>query len=129
MITLLLVLMVTASAIAAFQYLHSKQKVDLYHSLAISRSKQFVCRFVSGLLNVLIPFVISFGILVAMIYGWLCAVYRDERGGAVFHCLYHHCDICIYKRGAEHDFVRQYLHFAVDARMDFVLSIRDSQMR
>jgi|GEM_PF-437759 len=47
------VVLAVACGVAMFAYLHSRQKVDFYHSLPISRSRLFIHNFVSGILYAL----------------------------------------------------------------------------
>lgn len=45
--------------IFGFQYLYSKRKVDLYHSMPVSRKKLFLANWLNGFLIWLVPFLIS----------------------------------------------------------------------
>lgn len=45
-------------AFSGFAYMHSKVQVDLYHSLPVSRTQFFWARFVSGILQFFVPFLI-----------------------------------------------------------------------
>lgn len=46
--------------VSGFCYLHSKEKLNLIHSLPIRREKLFLIQFVSGFLIFLIPFTLNF---------------------------------------------------------------------
>ncbi len=45
--------------ISGYAYLHSKVQIDLYHSLPVSRSQLFWSRYLSGILQFFIPFVVN----------------------------------------------------------------------
>lgn len=45
--------------ISGYAYLHSKVQLDLYHSLPVSRTQFFWARYLSGILQFFIPFVIN----------------------------------------------------------------------
>lgn len=45
--------------ISGFFYLHSKKKVDLYHSIPVKREKLFAVVYLNGLLIYLVPYIIS----------------------------------------------------------------------
>ena len=51
-------------AAAEFGYIHSREKIDFYHSLPIKRKKIFGIRYLSGLLIFLIPYVICTGLAI-----------------------------------------------------------------
>ncbi len=44
--------------ISGFAYLHAKTQIDLYHSLPVSRSQLFWSKYISGILQFFLPFVI-----------------------------------------------------------------------
>ncbi len=44
------IILAVVCGVAMFAYLHSRQKVDFYHSLPISRTKLFLANFVTGIL-------------------------------------------------------------------------------
>jgi len=46
-------------AYSGFFYLHSKKKVDFYHSMPVKREKLFAVQFVDGILLYLIPYVFN----------------------------------------------------------------------
>lgn len=46
------------TAISGYAYLHSKAQIDAFHSLPVSRSQLFWARYLSGILQFFIPFVI-----------------------------------------------------------------------
>lgn len=45
-------------AVTGYQYLHSRTKVDLFHSIPVKREKFFLVQYVSGILFFLIPYVL-----------------------------------------------------------------------
>lgn len=50
-------------AFNSFSYLFSKQKVDMYHSLAIKREILFLSNFIAGIITFVIPYIITAFIL------------------------------------------------------------------
>ncbi|MEE0418478.1 MAG: DUF6449 domain-containing protein [Lachnospiraceae bacterium] len=65
---LLVLIMIFAiiCAMSGYSYLHSKVKLDFYHSLAIKRKKLFFVQYVSGLLIFALPLLFSTVICVAI---------------------------------------------------------------
>lgn len=51
-------------AAAEFGYIHSREKIDFYHSLPVKREKIFEIRYLSGLLIFLLPYVICTGLTI-----------------------------------------------------------------
>lgn len=45
--------------LSSFYYLHSKKKVDLFHSIPIRREKLFVVNYLNGLLIYIVPYLIN----------------------------------------------------------------------
>lgn len=45
--------------LSGYAYLHSKVQIDLYHSLPVSRARFFWARYVSGVMQFCIPFVLN----------------------------------------------------------------------
>ncbi len=78
-------------AAAFFSYLHSREKTDFYHSLAVRRETHFAVRYTGGLLTALIPYIICvligfFGI--GSIAGTVNAETAANTFGAVgFFCM------------------------------------------
>lgn len=54
------ILFAVLCGVSGFYYLHSKEKLNLIHSLPIRREKLFFIQFVSGFLIFLIPFTLNF---------------------------------------------------------------------
>lgn len=54
----LTVIAAAVCAAAFFSYLHSREKTDFYHSLAIKKETHFAVRYLGGLLTALIPYTI-----------------------------------------------------------------------
>lgn len=75
-------------ALIEFGYLFQRNKVDFYHSLPVSRSMQFLYRYLSGLLLFLVPYTILYGvsILVGIAHGALVIGYLKDL--AVFLLVY-----------------------------------------
>lgn len=55
-----LIAMAIVCGVAMFAYLHSRQKVDFYHSLPISRTRLFANNFVTGIVLSLLPYLVFF---------------------------------------------------------------------
>lgn len=64
-----LVVMAIVCGVVMFAYLHSRQKVDFYHSLPISRTRLFVNNFLTGILLTLLPYLVMLVIAVACAFG------------------------------------------------------------
>lgn len=45
--------------LSSFYYLHSKKKVDLYHSIPVKREKIFTTNYINGLLIYIVPYLIN----------------------------------------------------------------------
>lgn len=58
-LTVLFMFFAVVSAISGFSYLHSKVKLDFYHSLAIKRRRMFWVQYISGFLMIAIPYTVS----------------------------------------------------------------------
>lgn len=52
-------------ALTGFGYIHSREKLDLYHSLPVRRSRWFVAVYLSGLLMFLVPYIICSALTMA----------------------------------------------------------------
>lgn len=59
MTILITVVAAIVCGLSGFYYLHSKKKVDLYHSLPIRRELQFAVNYINGLLIYFIPYIIN----------------------------------------------------------------------
>lgn len=73
-----------------FSYLHSRSKLDLYHSIPVRREKLFFSQYVSGLCSFLIPFILCevFSLLVCLIRGVLTAELAAVWGSSlIVHCV------------------------------------------
>jgi hypothetical protein len=53
-------------AISGFAYLHSRVQLDTYHSMPVSRFKLFISKYVSGILQFAVPFVIHMLVCIAI---------------------------------------------------------------
>lgn len=68
-VKIVLIAMAVVCGVAMFAYLHSKQKVDFYHSLPISRTRLFANNFVCGIILSLLPYLVVFVLAFACTYG------------------------------------------------------------
>lgn len=68
-VKLALIVMAVVCGVVMFAYLHSRQKVDFYHSLPISRTRLFANNFVTGIVLSLLPYLVMFVLAVACVYG------------------------------------------------------------
>lgn len=61
------------TGVSGYYYLHSRTKLDFYHSLPITRLKFFFVQYVSGILIFLIPYIVSIllCLLVGAVHGML----------------------------------------------------------
>lgn len=82
---LVIVVLAVVCGVALFSYLHSRQKVDFYHSLPISRARLFATNFLTGIVCVLPTWVIMEAVTVACAYamGFGEAVEWASIGGAL----------------------------------------------
>lgn len=53
-------------ALTGFGYIHSREKLDLYHSFPVTRSRWFVSGYLSGLLLFLVPYLICSALTLAV---------------------------------------------------------------
>lgn len=90
------VILAVACGVAMFAYLHSRQKVDFYHSLPISRSRLFIHNFVSGILYAL-PMYFVFLILTSICVGAM-GFGEAINGGLLFYAIVNNmiCFLLIY---------------------------------
>ncbi len=51
-----IMLLAVLAAVTGFSYLHSREKIDLYHSLPLSRQQLFLISYLGGLLAFVIPY-------------------------------------------------------------------------
>ena len=79
------IVMAVSCGVALFAYLHSRQKVDFYHSLPVTRTKLFFNNFATGAVCTLTGYLVMYGITLACVYamGFGAAVNWGEIGGAV----------------------------------------------
>ena len=54
------------SAFSAFAYLHSKDKVDFYHSFPVTRGALYAKAYVSSFFMFVVPFVVSYAMFIAI---------------------------------------------------------------
>lgn len=89
LLKLMFIVLAVVCGVAAYSYLHSRQRVDFYHALPISRTRQFLGRFWVGILCVapvyLIVLALTIGCTYAMGFGE--AVQWSYIGGAALSML------------------------------------------
>ncbi|MGI6180551.1 MAG: hypothetical protein ACOYIE_00565 [Agathobaculum sp.] len=84
-IKIVFIVMAVSCGVALFAYLHSRQKVDFYHSLPVTRTKLFFNNFATGVICTLTGYLVMYGITLACVYamGFGAAVNWSEIGAAV----------------------------------------------
>ncbi|WP_125114587.1 hypothetical protein [Agathobaculum sp. Marseille-P7918] len=65
----MLIIMAIVCGVAMFAYLHSRQKVDFYHSLPILRTRLFANNFLTGIILSLSTYLVMLVLSVACVYG------------------------------------------------------------
>ena len=55
-------------AIQGFSYLYSQKKVDMYHSVPVSKSRRFAIIFINGILIYLVPYLINMFLAMIVAY-------------------------------------------------------------
>ncbi len=85
----ILTILVVIIAINGFSYLHSKDRVDFYHSLPIKRGSYFSTVYINGLIIILIPyFVFSLiSALIAASYSGASGLIGTALSGFMLHSL------------------------------------------
>ena len=61
--------------VTGFAYLHSREKVDFYHSIAVRRRQLFLVQYLSGIIIAAVPYVVC--VLIAVL-GEMCIRDRAE---------------------------------------------------
>lgn len=87
------------AALTGFAFIHSKEKLDFYHSLPVKRGQWFVVSYISGLLIFVVPYVICAALTAAVggMNGLLTQQVAENSavavlGGLLFYLLiYHTC--------------------------------------
>lgn len=84
-VKIVFIVLAVVCGVAMFAYLHSRQKVDFYHSLPISRTRLFANNFLTGVVCTFSTYLVMLAITVACAYAMGCgeAVRWDEIGGAM----------------------------------------------
>lgn len=72
-IILITIISAVVCGLSSFYYLHSKKKVDLYHSIPVRREKLFAVNYINGLLMYIVPYLINLllAILIIQINGYM----------------------------------------------------------
>lgn len=95
------------SAMSGFSFLHSKDKMDFYHSLPIRREQWFLSEYISGILIFIVPYVICSGLTIAAggINGIMTAQLAADSalaaagGMFAFLVIYHACLLAVMLTG------------------------------
>ena len=84
-VKIVFIVLAVVCGVAMFAYLHSRQKVDFYHSLPISRTRLFANNFLTGVVCTFSTYLVMLAITVACAYAMGCgeAVRWNEIGSAV----------------------------------------------
>lgn len=84
-VKIVFIVLAVVCGVAMFAYLHSRQKVDFYHSLPISRTRLFANNFLTGIVCTFSTYLVMLAITVGCAYAMGCgeAVRWDEIGGAI----------------------------------------------
>lgn len=78
--------------LSSFFYLHSKKKVDLFHSIPVKREKIFAVNYLNGILIYVVPYVINFlfMILIIAFNGYMNVdIMKTSLFSLVIHVLYY----------------------------------------
>lgn len=67
-----MIVLAVFSALSIFNYLHSRQQIDFYHSLPISRGKLYAVKFLTGIVAIVPAYLIAFALqcIVVCVYGF-----------------------------------------------------------
>lgn len=79
------------TAFTGYAYLHSSRKLDLFHSLPVTREKLFFVQYVSGILVFALPYAVNLVLfLIVCIIKTVCtaAVLGSLAAGVILHFLY-----------------------------------------
>lgn len=78
------IVLAAVCGVALFSYLHTRQKVDFYHSLPISRTRLFANNFLTGAICTLSTYIVMLAIALACVFAMGCgeAVDLGAIGGA-----------------------------------------------
>ena len=84
-VKIVFIVLAVVCGVSMFAYLHSRQKVDFYHSLPISRTRLFANNFLTGVVCTFSTYFVMLAVTVACSYAMGCgeAVRWNEIGGAV----------------------------------------------
>ena len=84
-VKIVFIVLAVVCGVSMFAYLHSRQKVDFYHSLPISRTRLFANNFLTGVVCTFSTYFVMLAVTVACSYAMGCgeAVRWNDIGGAV----------------------------------------------
>lgn len=80
------------SGLSSFFYLHSKKKIDFYHSLPIRREMQFAVNFINGILVYIVPYLVNMVICYIMLAanGYMTgSLFLGSLGAIAINLLYY----------------------------------------
>lgn len=64
-LTVIIAALAVLMALSGFGYLHSKEKLDFYHSLPVKRTRWFASAYLSGLILFMIPYTVCAALIVS----------------------------------------------------------------
>ena len=67
------------AAVSGFSYIHSREKLDFYHSLPLKRSQWFLINYAGGLLSFLVPYVVC--ALLSLAAGYSAGIVNGANSG------------------------------------------------
>lgn len=73
-VAIIMIALAILSSMIFFSFLHSKQKVDFFHSLPVSRKRYYVTQYLAGAFSVLVPYLFFYLLNLVII-----AVFGDFR--------------------------------------------------
>ncbi len=79
--------------LSGYFYLHSKSKVDLYHSIPVRRELMFIVNYINGILIYLIPYIVSILLcfIVIQVNGFMSAEIFSAALGSIGLNLLYYC--------------------------------------
>ena len=88
-VKIVFIVLAVVCGVAMFAYLHSRQKVDFYHSLPISRTRLFANNFLTGVVCTFSTYLVMLAITVGCAYAMGCGavsythldVYKRQTSG------------------------------------------------
>lgn len=90
-LSMVIIVLAILCGITGFLFLHSREKLDFYHSLPVTREEKFLAQFLSGFFMFLIPFVISqiLAYILAAMQGYMFPhMFRVFLGSVAYNVLF-----------------------------------------